>query len=48
MSGLEAASNIAAQPPWQLPTMMGFGASECLAITSRTKWASAAHTSVRV
>ena len=47
-SGYAAASIIAAQPAWQLPTMPGFGASGC---SSRTRWTnsrSALHTSSSV
>ena len=34
--GLEAASIIAAQPPWQLPTIAGLGLSGCSSRTLRT------------
>ena len=47
MSGLAAARTKAAQPPWQLPTMIGLGASGWRRRISPTKAASARITSAR-
>ncbi len=47
-SGYDAASIIAAQPPWQLPMTTGFGLSGCRSRTACTNCASASHTSSMV
>src|SRR6185436_18027770 len=44
-SGSDAASIIAAQPPWQLPTTAGFGLFGCSSRTLRMNTCSAAQTS---
>ena len=48
MSGLAAASTSVAQPPWQLPTMIGLGASGWRRRISATNSASARMTSAMV